>query len=204
MKDEVLQMGDGAVNQRIAERGRAAMGSGNRLKLGLFGANCSSGRAVTMVPERWSGSWPDCIRLAQMADRAGIEFMLPIGRWKGYGGRPTIRATLRRDLGLRPLAKTEGWLYSNRTRRDPAGDRRQEFVTPTISAKGVSASSSAAGTKAGQMFSATLRLHEARYAYARVARRSSSPGRRGRFRLCGRVINVKGGHAEPNPMAPPR
>src|SRR2546430_4947876 len=62
------------------------MGSANRLKLGLFGANCSSGRAVTMVPERWSGSWPDCVRLAQMADRAGIEFMLPIGRWKGYGG----------------------------------------------------------------------------------------------------------------------
>jgi hypothetical protein len=34
---------------------RAAMYSANRLKLGLFGANCSSGRAVTMVPERWSG-----------------------------------------------------------------------------------------------------------------------------------------------------
>src|SRR3984893_12890056 len=62
------------------------MGSANRLKLGLFGANCSSGRAVTTVPERWSGSWPDCVKLAQMADRAGIEFMLPIGRWKGYGG----------------------------------------------------------------------------------------------------------------------
>src|SRR2546421_344058 len=39
------------------------MGSPNRLKLGLFGANCSSGRAVTMVPERWSGSWPDCLNL---------------------------------------------------------------------------------------------------------------------------------------------
>ena len=39
-----------------------------------------------MVPERWSGSWPDCVALAQMADEAGIEFMLPIGRWKGYGG----------------------------------------------------------------------------------------------------------------------
>ena len=38
--------------QPTAERGRAAMGSANRLKLGLFGANCSSGRAVTMVPER--------------------------------------------------------------------------------------------------------------------------------------------------------
>jgi alkanesulfonate monooxygenase SsuD/methylene tetrahydromethanopterin reductase-like flavin-dependent oxidoreductase (luciferase family) len=58
----------------------------NRLKLGLFGANCSSGRNVTKVPERWSGSWPDNLKLAQMADEAGIDFMLPIGRWKGYGG----------------------------------------------------------------------------------------------------------------------
>ena len=69
-----------------SQRERAQMGSANRLKLGLFGANCSSGRAVTMVPERWSGSWPDCVALAKMADEAGIEFMLPIGRWKGYGG----------------------------------------------------------------------------------------------------------------------
>src|SRR5216683_2989096 len=59
---------------------------GNRLKLGLFGANCSSGRNVTKVPERWSGTWPDNLRLARMADEAGIDFMLPIGRWKGYGG----------------------------------------------------------------------------------------------------------------------
>src|SRR5438067_13394146 len=69
-----------------SQRERAQMGSANRLKLGLFGANCSSGRAVTVVPERWSGSWPDCLKLARMADMARIEFMLPIGRWKGYGG----------------------------------------------------------------------------------------------------------------------
>jgi alkanesulfonate monooxygenase SsuD/methylene tetrahydromethanopterin reductase-like flavin-dependent oxidoreductase (luciferase family) len=65
---------------------RLDLHSRNTLKLGLFGANCSSGRAVTKVPERWSGSWPDNLRLAQMADDAGIEFMLPVGRWKGYGG----------------------------------------------------------------------------------------------------------------------
>src|SRR5258707_15550745 len=74
------------MHSKIAQRERAAMYSANRLKLGLFGGNCSSGRAVTMVPERWSGSWPDCLALAQMAYAAGIEFMLPIGRWKGYGG----------------------------------------------------------------------------------------------------------------------
>jgi FMNH2-dependent dimethyl sulfone monooxygenase len=75
-----------AMGREIGQSRRAAMYSANKLKLGLFGANCSSGRAVTMVPERWSGSWPDCLRLAQMADEAGIEFVLPIGRWKGYGG----------------------------------------------------------------------------------------------------------------------
>ncbi len=47
------------------------MYNANRLKIGLFGANCSSGRAVTMVPERWSGSWADNVRLARMADQAG-------------------------------------------------------------------------------------------------------------------------------------
>ena len=58
----------------------------NALKIGLFGSNCSSGRAVTMVPERWTGNWEDNLALARMADEAGIEFMLPVGRWKGYGG----------------------------------------------------------------------------------------------------------------------
>lgn len=65
---------------------RASMGTENRLKLGFFGSNCSSGRYVTKVPERWSGGWDDNVRLAKMLDEAGIDFMLPIGRWKGYGG----------------------------------------------------------------------------------------------------------------------
>ncbi|MEA2981388.1 MAG: dimethylsulfone monooxygenase, partial [Alphaproteobacteria bacterium] len=64
---------------------RLAMYNANALKLGLFGFNCSSGRSATKVPERWSASWPDCLALARMGDAAGIDFLLPIGRWKGYG-----------------------------------------------------------------------------------------------------------------------
>jgi alkanesulfonate monooxygenase SsuD/methylene tetrahydromethanopterin reductase-like flavin-dependent oxidoreductase (luciferase family) len=67
-------------------RQRMDMYNANALKIGLFGANCSSGRAVTRVPERWSGTWPDNLRLARMADDAGLDFLLPIARWKGYGG----------------------------------------------------------------------------------------------------------------------
>ena len=62
------------------------MAGDNALKIGFFGVNCSSGRYVTKVPERWSASWDDCLRLATMMDDAGLDFILPIGRWKGYGG----------------------------------------------------------------------------------------------------------------------
>src|SRR5262252_3450441 len=72
-------------NANPARGSRRLLDGRNRLKLGLFGANCSSGRNVTKVPERWSGTWPDNLTLARMADEAGIDFMLPIGRWKGYG-----------------------------------------------------------------------------------------------------------------------
>lgn len=67
-------------------RGRVAMHNGNKLKLGLFAANCSHGRAITKAPERWPADWDSCEKLAIMADEGGIDFMLPIGRWKGYGG----------------------------------------------------------------------------------------------------------------------
>src|SRR6201995_1742736 len=65
---------------------RASFYGQNKFILGLFGANCSSGRAVTLVDERWRGDWQDGLQLARMADDIGIDFMLPIGRWKGYGG----------------------------------------------------------------------------------------------------------------------
>src|SRR5260370_17990689 len=80
---------------------RIAMYNGNALKIGVFGANCSSGRSATKVPERWSASWPDCLRLARVADAAGIDFMLPIARWKGYGGETAFHGSL---LETRPPA----------------------------------------------------------------------------------------------------
>jgi alkanesulfonate monooxygenase SsuD/methylene tetrahydromethanopterin reductase-like flavin-dependent oxidoreductase (luciferase family) len=60
--------------------------NGNALKLGLFGANCSSGRTYAMLPERWEASWENNVDLARLADEIGLECMIPIARWKGYGG----------------------------------------------------------------------------------------------------------------------
>ena len=58
----------------------------NHFKLGTFASNCSSGLSVTKIPERWPAKWEDNLRLARLLDEAGIDFMLPIARWIGYGG----------------------------------------------------------------------------------------------------------------------
>jgi alkanesulfonate monooxygenase SsuD/methylene tetrahydromethanopterin reductase-like flavin-dependent oxidoreductase (luciferase family) len=65
----------------------------NRLKLGLFGFNCEGGMAITTAPESWSPSWENNIQVARLAEEAGLEFVLPIGRWRGYGGESDFQGT---------------------------------------------------------------------------------------------------------------
>ncbi|MBF6568246.1 MAG: LLM class flavin-dependent oxidoreductase [Candidatus Binataceae bacterium] len=62
------------------------MFSCNKIKLGIFCSNSSGGLAATKVPERWDASWENNLKLARMADDMGIECLVPVGRWKGYGG----------------------------------------------------------------------------------------------------------------------
>jgi len=63
----------------------------NRFKLGIFSANADGGLTLTKVPERWPARWPEIVEVAQMADKAGIEFFLPIARWKGFEGETNSR-----------------------------------------------------------------------------------------------------------------
>ena len=41
---------------------------------------------MTLASEYWDASWDNNLKAAQLADEAGLEFILPIGRWHGYGG----------------------------------------------------------------------------------------------------------------------
>ncbi len=63
----------------------------NRFKLGVFSCNADGGLAITDVPERWRARWDDNLTAARIADRAGLEFMLPIARWRGFGGKNRVR-----------------------------------------------------------------------------------------------------------------
>jgi FMNH2-dependent dimethyl sulfone monooxygenase len=60
-----------------------ALFNDNAFKLGLFGLN-SVGCAHTLVPEAYSVTWAESVEIAQKADRAGFEALVPYSRWKGY------------------------------------------------------------------------------------------------------------------------
>jgi len=65
---------------------RARLFGGNRMKLGVMAFNCSHGSTITTVPEAWMLNWPDTKEIVQAVDRSGMELVLPVGRWRGYGG----------------------------------------------------------------------------------------------------------------------
>ncbi len=112
-----------------AMQSRIAMHNGNQLKLGLFGANCSNGRAMTTAPERWTASWDDCEALAELADAVGIDFMLPIGRWRGYRG-----ATDHQGATLESIAWACGMLARTR-RMTVLATVHAPLINPVLAAK---------------------------------------------------------------------
>jgi dimethylsulfone monooxygenase len=151
---------------------RTAMYNANALKIGVFGANCSSGRTATRVKERWSASWPDCLALARLADEAGLDFMLPIGRWKGYGGETDFHGTT-----LETVTWATGLLAATR-RITVFGTVHAPLFNPLIAAKqmvtadhvgeGRFGLNIVAGWNEGEfeMFGVQQRDHETRYGYA--------------------------------------
>ena len=153
-------------------RDRYSMYNTNKLKIGLFGSNCSSGRAVTKVPERWSGSWPDNLRLARMADEAGIDFLLPIGRWKGYGGDTDYQGAT-----LETITWAAGLLASTK-RITVFGTVHAPLFNPVIAAKEMVTADHIGEGRFGlnivvgwnegefEMFGVEQREHEDRYEYA--------------------------------------
>jgi dimethylsulfone monooxygenase len=186
---------------------RMAMNNANALKIGLFGANCSSGRAVTKVPERWSGNWPDNLRLARMADEAGIDFMLPIGRWKGYGGDTDYQgATLETVTWACALLASTKRIVVFGTVHAPLFHpviAAKEFVTADHIGEGRFGLNLVVGWNEDefQMFGVTQREHEARYEYGQewldVVKQIWSAQED--FDFEGKFLKLKGVRAKPKP-----
>lgn len=72
------------------ERPTNPMLGANRFKLGVFSANCDGGLTMSLAPERWPANWDDIVAMCQLADAAGLEFILPVAKWRGYQGKANI------------------------------------------------------------------------------------------------------------------
>jgi len=196
----------------VSMRDRIGMYNANALKIGIFGANCSSGRSATAVPERWSASWPNCRRLAGLADDAGIDFMLPIGRWKGYGGVTDFHgSTLETVTWAVGLLSVTARMTVFGTVHAPLFHpliAAKEFVTADHVGEGRFGVNLVVGWNEGEfeMFGVTQREHDARYAFAQewldVVKRAWSE--RGDFDFEGEFLQLQGIRAFPKPYGETR
>ncbi|EJT01536.1 MULTISPECIES: LLM class flavin-dependent oxidoreductase [unclassified Rhizobium] len=62
------------------------MFNGNKLKLGVFGTNCSSACAITTAESTFEPTFEHNVEIAKKLEAAGWECMVPIARWRGFGG----------------------------------------------------------------------------------------------------------------------
>ena len=189
-------------------RDRMAMYNDNALKIGLFGSNCSSGRAVTLgagALDRQLGGQsrarPD------VPTTRGIEFMLPVGRWKGYGGDTDYMGTT-----LETITWATG-LLAHTKRLIVFGTVHAPLFHPLIAAKQFVTADHVSQGRFGlnivvgwnedefQMFGVTQRDHEQRYDYAQewIDAVKMAWGPKDDFDYDGQFIKLKNVRAKPKP-----
>lgn len=179
-------------------------------RLGLFSSNCSGGLAVTKIPERWSASWEDNLRMAKVADAVGIDFILPIARWIGYGGVTNFHEGV-----LEPIPWAAG-LLSNTEHVAVFCTTHTAFNHPVVSAKQLSTIDQMAPGRIGVNVVAGWNQpeyeamgvelpqdHDSRYALAQewidIVTQLWAPGER--TDIPGRFWDLKGVESMPKPRA---
>jgi alkanesulfonate monooxygenase SsuD/methylene tetrahydromethanopterin reductase-like flavin-dependent oxidoreductase (luciferase family) len=82
-----------AIDTTVERDSAPILNGPNRLKLAVFGVNDNRGLVMTTAPGPPEATWPQSVSLTQEAERLGFEAIIPLARWRGYGGT--------RDLGGR-------------------------------------------------------------------------------------------------------
>jgi FMNH2-dependent dimethyl sulfone monooxygenase len=60
--------------------------SSRKLKFGTFQTNLDSGCLMSDLDGRFELSWPNTVTLAQLGDAMEFEALVPVARWRGFGG----------------------------------------------------------------------------------------------------------------------
>ena len=183
----------------------------NQLKLALFGINLRGGVTLSDVEGKVEATWEENRRLAQHADRLGLDAIVPVARWRGYGGDS--------NLGERSF-ETFTWA----TGLLAATERIQVFATfhvplahPVLAAKMVTTADHVSGGRFGlnivagwytqelAMFGLAQKEHDERYEvadeWAQVLKQLWTVD--GERDFHGRYFDVPAGFLEPKPLQKP-
>jgi dimethylsulfone monooxygenase len=183
----------------------------NRLKLGIFGANVSNGCAVTTVPEALVTSWPNTLAIAETADRLGLEAMVPVARWKGFGGKSNFNGTNFETYtwaaGLAQATKGVAvFTTSHVPTVHPILAAKQATTVDHIS-NGRFALNIVCGwfTPELEMFGAAMMEHDLRYDYAAewIEIMKLLWTREDEFDYEGKFLRIRRGFAQPKPVQRP-
>ncbi len=55
-------------------------------KLGVFAYLHEGSNYLSKHPDRWPAHWADIEQVARLADRSGLDFLMPLSSWKGWTG----------------------------------------------------------------------------------------------------------------------
>jgi FMNH2-dependent dimethyl sulfone monooxygenase len=187
------------------------LGSENRFKLAIFGINLRGGVTMADVEGGVRATWDENVRYALWADRLGLDAIVPVARWRGYGGRDNLG-----DRSFETFTWATGLLAATR--------RIQVFATfhvplahPVLAAKMVATADHVSGGRFGlnivagwyaqelSMFGLTQREHDARYAvadeWAQVLKQLWTV--EGERDFEGTYFQVPKGFSEPKPLQKP-
>ncbi len=163
-----------AGNAKFEELRRATnpLFNDRKLKLGTFCTNLSGGCAITTMPGTLDITWPNTLRLAQIADQMEFEALVPVGRWKGFGGETNFNGAgfecFSWAAGMAASTKYPAvFATSHVPMYHPALAAKQATVIDHIS-NGRHAINIVGGWNQGEldMFGAHMQDHEGRYAMA--------------------------------------
>jgi dimethylsulfone monooxygenase len=185
----------------------------NHLKLGVFAANVSHGCSFTTVDGTLQTTWPSTSTVARLADDAGFEAMVPVGRWKGAGGTTNFNGasfeTYTWAAGLGAQTRNIALLATSHV----------TTIHPVVAAKMISTVDHITGGRFGlnvvcgggfftleaPMFGAPRLEHDLAYEYATewldVCRQLWT--RQEQFDYDGRFFNLRGLFHEPKPLQRP-
>jgi alkanesulfonate monooxygenase SsuD/methylene tetrahydromethanopterin reductase-like flavin-dependent oxidoreductase (luciferase family) len=199
------------MDQQVDKFRQPVLNDENELKLVMFGINLRGGVTMSDVPGGIQADWEENRRLAVRADDVGLDAIVPVARWRGYGGQANLG-----DRSFETFVWATGLLAATR--------RIQVFATfhvpvahPVLAAKMTATADHVSGGRFGlnvvagwnadelAMFGLTQKEHDERYEVAdewtRVLKQLWTV--EGGRDFHGRYFDIADGFSEPKPLQKP-